>query len=110
MDRPGHCPWKLWDIIKSCWMYHPETRPGWPHLISSLLQLYNDTLPGEYLVLSHHSLPTPPSSNENTGDQFPSLPATTPCPRHHQRYQVSNPIPNFSIQFPDLDSVVIPNP
>jgi len=112
MDRPGHCPWKLWDIIKSCWMYHPETRPGWPHLISSLLQLYNDTLPGEYLVLSHHSLPTPPSSNENTGDQFPSLPATTPMSpapsaissfKPYSKFQYSVPRPRFS-SYPEPSS------
>ena len=70
MGRPGHCPWRLWEVIKSCWMHHPEARPGWPQLITSLLGLYNDTLPGEYLELSHTSLPTPPSSPENTGDQF----------------------------------------
>ena len=70
MSRPQHCPWRLWSIIKTCWMYQPEARPTWSHLISSLLQLYQDTLPGEYLELASHSLPTPPSSTENTGDQF----------------------------------------
>ena len=70
MSRPQHCPWRLWSIIKTCWMYQPEARPTWSSLISSLLQLYQDTLPGEYLELSNHSLPTPPSSTENTGDQF----------------------------------------
>ena len=29
-------------------MHHPEARPGWPQLITSLLALYNDTLPGKY--------------------------------------------------------------
>ena len=70
MGRPGHCPWRLWEVtitlfcpvitmssndaqlivsqvIKSCWMHHPEARPGWPQLITSLLALYNDTLPGK---------------------------------------------------------------
>ena len=68
MTRPVHCPWKLWNIIKSCWMYQPEARPTWSSLITSLLQLYNETLPGEYLELSSHSLPTPPSSTETTGE------------------------------------------
>ena len=70
MSRPQHCPWRLWSIIKTCWMYQPEARPTWSHLISSVLELYQDTLPGEYLELANHSLPTPPSSTENTGDQF----------------------------------------
>ena len=70
MSRPEHCPWRLWSIIKTCWMYQPEARPTWSHLISSLLQLYQDTQPGEYLELANHCLPTPPSSTENTGDQF----------------------------------------
>ena len=75
MSRPEHCPWRLWSIIKTCWMYQPEARPTWSHLISSLLQLYQDTQPGEYLELASHCLPTPPSSTENSGEQFqPAVP------------------------------------
>ena len=56
----ANCTRKLWSVtwyfnyqvIKSCWMHHPEARPGWPQLITSLLALYNDTLPGEYY--DHH--------------------------------------------------------
>ena len=32
--------------------------------------MYNSALPGEYLELSLPSLPTPPSSTENSGEQF----------------------------------------
>ena len=52
-------------------------------LTSAMLQLYNDTLPGEYLELSHTALPTPPSSADSTGDQF--LPATPPAARPTRR-------------------------
>ena len=85
MSRPEHCPWRLWSIIKTCWMYQPEARPTWSHLISSLLQLYQDTQPGEYLELANHCLPTPPSSTENSGEQFqPAVPVRS-CERTSER-------------------------
>ena len=64
-------------------------------LTSAMLQLYNDTLPGEYLELSHTALPTPPSSADSTGDQF--LPATPPAaplaPPSYSTFQYSVPPP-----------------
>ena len=65
-----------------------------------MLQLYNDTLPGEYLELSHTALPTPPSSADSTGDQF--LPATPPAaplaPLSYSTFQYSVPPPRPSTE------------
>ena len=85
MTRPDHCPWKLWSIIKTCWMYQPEARPSWSSLITSLLQLYNETLPGEYLELTNHSLPTPTSSTETSADQFQTFPTSERSERSHYK-------------------------
>ena len=50
--------------------FQPEARPSWPSLVFSLHSMYNSALPGEYLELSLPTLPTPPSSTENSSGQF----------------------------------------
>ena len=44
----------------------PDSRPSWTELVDHLLALYHSTLPGVYLDLALPSIPTPPSSAENS--------------------------------------------
>ena len=44
----------------------PDSRPSWTELVDQLLSLYHSTLPGVYLDLALPSIPTPPSSAENS--------------------------------------------
>ena len=54
-------------LIIQQFAFQPEARPSLPSLVFSLHSMYNSALPGEYLELS---LPTPPSSTENSSGQF----------------------------------------
>ena len=83
MSIPLQCPQNLYQIMKSCWFMkascmtwsilliltlssQPESRPSWTELVDQLLALYHSTLPGVYLDLALPTIPTPPSSAENS--------------------------------------------
>jgi len=66
MSIPLQCPQNLYQIMKSCWFMKPDSRPSWTELVDQLLSLYHSTLPGVYLDLALPSIPTPPSSAENS--------------------------------------------
>ena len=83
MSIPLQCPQNLYQIMKSCWLMkascmtwslfsiltlspQPDSRPSWTELVDQLLALYHSTLPGVYLDLALPTIPTPPSSAENS--------------------------------------------
>jgi len=70
MSIPPQCPQQLYQIMRDCWHLEPSSRPSWSVLVSSLLSLYHQTLPGVYLDLALPYIPTPPSSPESTSSVF----------------------------------------
>ena len=71
LDIPGKVIFSdnIYLIIQQ-FAFQPEARPSLPSLVFSLHSMYNSALPGEYLELSLPTLPTPPSSTENSSNQF----------------------------------------
>ena len=66
MSIPLQCPQELYQVMRTCWQLKPSSRPDWTQLVDNLLCLYHKTMPGVYLDLALPSIPTPPSSLENS--------------------------------------------
>jgi hypothetical protein len=66
--------------------FQPEARPSWPSLVFCLHSMYNSALPGEYLELSLPTLPTPPSSTENSSGQFIPMQVTEQARQINNEY------------------------
>jgi len=79
MKQPLGCPDPVYSIMRKCWTYQPEDRPGWGELVESVYTLHINTHPDEYLDLNAPELDTPPSSPE-LGQRHTSL--RDPCSLH----------------------------
>jgi len=66
MKSPLGCPDSVYVLMKKCWNYQAENRPGWSQLVTSLYTLHEDADIDEYLDLNVPQLDTPPSSPELT--------------------------------------------
>jgi hypothetical protein len=73
-------------LIIQHFAFQPEARPNWPNLVFSLHSMYNSALPGEYLELSLPTLPTPPSSTENSSGQFVPMQVTKQARQMNNEY------------------------
>merc|ERR1712112_557930 len=99
MSIPLQCPQDLYLIMRMCWQIKPESRPTWSQLVDHLLSQYHRTMPGVYLDLPLASIPTPPSSLENSDCSEAGAAASVyntitsvvsgiaPLPRIHQVFQ-----------------------
>ena len=64
-------------------------RPDWDTLVSTLMYLYDKTLPGVYMHFALPAIPTPPSSLEDKASSSCSEKSCT-CPTEHQPF-ITNP-------------------
>jgi len=102
MSIPLQCPQELYQIMRNCWQLKPSARPTWTQLVDGLLCLYHETMPGVYLDLALPSIPTPPSTAENSDCSdagagvsvyntiTSAVSGIAPLPRIHQVFQKVN--------------------
>nr|AQT19751.1 hypothetical protein Smed-abl-2 [Schmidtea mediterranea] len=77
MNRPAGCPDNIYDIMKQCWQWFPESRPSFKDLhneLEKMLSNINEQIDLEIAKESKNRSDVRKRPNNNTNDSLPSPP------------------------------------